>query len=60
MWYAIIATDAPGTLEKRLATRPDHLARIVALKDEGRLFVGAPTPPSTARTLAPPVSPAAW
>ena len=44
MWYAIIATDAPGTLEKRLATRPDHLARIVALKDEGRLFVGGPHP----------------
>lgn len=44
MWYAIIAEDAPGTLEKRLEVRPRHLARLEQLKADGRLFVAGPHP----------------
>ena len=44
MWYAIIAEDIPNSLEKRLSVRPQHLARLEALKDEGRLFVAGPHP----------------
>ena len=44
MWYAIIAEDIPGSLEKRLAARPDHVARIRKLVDEGRLLVAGPHP----------------
>jgi len=44
MWYAIISTDLPGTLDKRLAARPDHLARLLTLKDQGRLKVAGPHP----------------
>ncbi len=44
MWYMIRAKDVPNSLEKRLAARPDHLARLVALKDEGRLLLAGPLP----------------
>ncbi len=44
MYYAIISEDKPDTLEQRLAARPDHLARLVALKDAGRLLVAGPHP----------------
>lgn len=44
MFYAIIGEDQPGSLEKRLAARPDHLARLTALKDEGRLLLAGPFP----------------
>lgn len=44
MWYAIISEDLEGSLEKRLAARPDHLARLTALVDEGRLLVAGPHP----------------
>ena len=44
MWYAIIAEDTPGSLEKRLAARPDHLKRVTKLVDEGRLLVAGPHP----------------
>lgn len=44
MWYAIIAEDAPGTLETRLDVRPRHLARLEQLKSEGRLLVAGPHP----------------
>lgn len=44
MWYAIISEDIEGTLDKRLATRPDHLARLTALVDEGRLLIAGPHP----------------
>lgn len=40
----IRAFDVPGSLEKRLAARPDHLARLNALKDEGRLLLAGPLP----------------
>lgn len=44
MYYAIIATDEAGTLDKRLAARPDHLARLQALRDAGRLLLAGPHP----------------
>lgn len=44
MWYAIIAEDVPGSLEKRLAARPPHLERLKALQDAGRLVLAGPFP----------------
>jgi uncharacterized protein YciI len=44
MFYAIIAEDHPGTLDARLAARPEHLARLIALKDEGKLLIAGPHP----------------
>jgi uncharacterized protein YciI len=42
--YAIIGQDSENSLEKRLAARPDHIKRLEALKQEGRLFVAGPFP----------------
>ncbi len=44
MYYAIIAEDHPGTLVKRLEARPEHLARLTQLQDEGRLLIAGPHP----------------
>ena len=44
MLYAIIAEDRPGTLEQRLAARPDHVARLQALQTEARLILAGPCP----------------
>ena len=44
MWYAIIAEDVSGSLEKRLAARPHHLARLEQLKNQGRLLTAGPHP----------------
>lgn len=44
MWYAIIAEDAPGTLQQRLDSRPRHLARLEQLKADGRLLLAGPHP----------------
>lgn len=44
MFYALICEDNPGTLKQRLAARPEHLARLEALKNEGRLLLAGPHP----------------
>ena len=44
MWYAIEGHDGAGVLDKRLAARADHLARLTALRDEGRLLLAGPCP----------------
>ena len=44
MWYAIEGYDGPNVLDKRLAARPEHLARLTALRDEGRLLLAGPCP----------------
>jgi len=44
MLYAIIATDVADSLEKRLAARPEHLARLQQLKAEGRVVLAGPHP----------------
>jgi uncharacterized protein YciI len=44
MLYAIISQDKPGSLERRLQTRPAHLARLEALKNDARLILAGPHP----------------
>jgi uncharacterized protein YciI len=44
MLYAIISQDTENSLEKRLAARPDHLARLATLTNEGRLILAGPHP----------------
>lgn len=44
MLYAIIASDVANSLEKRLGSRPAHLARLEQLKSEGRLILAGPHP----------------
>ncbi len=44
MLYAIWAQDVENSLEKRLAARPDHVARLTALVDQGRLIIAGPMP----------------
>ena len=44
MWYAITGSDRKGSLEARLAARPQHLARLEALRDAGRLRLAGPFP----------------
>ncbi len=44
MWYAIVTEDTPNSLEKRLANRPAHLARLTALQELGRLLLAGPFP----------------
>lgn len=43
-WYAIEGHDAPDTLDRRLAARTEHLARLQLLCDAGRLLVAGPCP----------------
>lgn len=42
--YAIISEDIPNSLPLRQQTRPAHLARLEALKAEGRLLLAGPHP----------------
>lgn len=44
MRYVIIGHDVPNSLEQRLAARPEHLARLTALRDAGRLVLAGPCP----------------
>ena len=44
MYYAIISQDVENSLEKRKIARPAHLARLEALKNEGRLLLAGPCP----------------
>jgi len=44
MLYAIIAEDAPDSLEKRLTNRPPHLERLKQLQEAGRLVLAGPFP----------------
>ena len=43
-FFVVSCTDHEGTVEKRLATRPQHLARLQQLNDEGRLIVAGAMP----------------
>ncbi|MFV5490520.1 YciI family protein [Acinetobacter sp. ASP199] len=42
--FVVSCTDQEGTVEKRLAIRPQHLERLQKLDDEGRLIVAGAMP----------------
>jgi uncharacterized protein YciI len=44
MWYVIEGVFGSNVTERRAAARPAHLARLHALRDEGRLLVAGPCP----------------
>ena len=44
MWYAIEGFDGADVLAQRLSARSEHLARLTALRDEGRLLLAGPCP----------------
>ena len=44
MFYLIYSEDVENSLEKRLAVREQHLARLTTLQDQGRLLVAGPCP----------------
>jgi uncharacterized protein YciI len=44
MYYAIISEDVADSLSARQQARPAHIARLEALKAEGRLFAAGPHP----------------
>lgn len=44
MLYAIISQDIPDSLLLRKQARPDHLARLEELKQQGRLVLAGPHP----------------
>lgn len=44
MWYAIIGQDVPDSLDKRVAARPAHVARLHELQSQGRLLLAGPFP----------------
>ncbi|AWH18112.1 hypothetical protein C1922_12775 [Stenotrophomonas sp. ZAC14D2_NAIMI4_7] len=44
MWYVIEGYDGQDVLAQRLQVRPQHLARLQALNDQGRLLLAGPCP----------------
>ena len=44
MWYAVISEDVDNSLELRGSARDQHLARLQALKEYGRLVIAGPHP----------------
>ena len=44
MLYAIISEDVDDSLISRMSVRPDHIKRLQALQDEGRLVLAGPHP----------------
>jgi len=44
MWYLIFSEDVPNSLSLRKENRPAHLARLQALRNEGRLLTAGPNP----------------
>ncbi len=44
MYYAIIATDVPDSLEKRKSARVKHIERLRSLQHQGRLLLAGPHP----------------
>ena len=44
MLYAIISEDIPDSLPLRAKARPDHIARLNELREQGRLILAGPHP----------------
>ena len=42
MYYAIISEDVADSLARRKGARQDHIARLRALRDQGRLLTAGP------------------
>jgi len=53
MLFAILCEDVPGSLPKRLASRPAHLDRLKALQEAGRLVLAGPHPAIEAQDPGP-------
>lgn len=44
MFYAIVGQDVSDSLDRRSAARPEHLDRLLALQQTGRLLLAGPFP----------------
>ena len=44
MYYAILCEDVDNSLPLRQGARPDHLVRLQALADQGKLLAAGPHP----------------
>ncbi len=44
MLYSIVGIDVDNSLPGRLDARPDHVARLMELKKQGRLIIAGPNP----------------
>lgn len=44
MLYAIVGKDVENSLSRRQSARTDHIARLQALRDAGRLVLAGPFP----------------
>lgn len=44
MLYVLMGEDATGSLPARMDARPAHVARLDALRNEGRLIIAGPMP----------------
>ena len=44
MLYSIISQDVENSLPLRIQSRPAHLERLQALKEQGRLIIAGPNP----------------
>ena len=44
MWYAIMSQDIDDSRQARAKARPEHMARVTSLLDEGRLLLAGPHP----------------
>lgn len=42
--FALIGHDVANSAEQRKITRPEHVARLKTLEEEGRLVIAGPTP----------------
>lgn len=53
MWYAIEGWDGADVLARREQARAQHLARLTALRDAGRLLLAGPCPAIDAENPGP-------
>lgn len=44
MLYVIVGQDVSDSLDKRMAARPAHVARLQVLQEQGRLLLAGPFP----------------
>ncbi len=44
MLYSIVGIDVDNSLPGRLDARPEHVARLMELKKQGRLIIAGPNP----------------